>query len=139
MTDDAEKGWLPKSYKKNDDVPLAAEEPVIEEVVEEVVAEPAPVAEEPAFLPVSKEAEAAQMLQDAIAKERAKVAERKPAFGDSPDKTIERAKRDEELQKKIDLMYTISMWGDYTKYECKECPFSTLDAQLIRTHVRKHM
>ena len=137
MTENTEKGWPLKSYKKNDEPELAAEEFVAEEVV---VAPEAPVVEEPpAFIVESLEVIAAKMLQDAIARERAKIIESKKPFDSSADADIERVRRNEELQKKIDLLYTTGMWGAYTSYECKECPFSTLDAKLIRDHVKQHM
>ena len=130
MTENTEKGWGFKSKENEEELPLSVDEPVAEE--EAVVAEPV-------LAPVSTEAEEAKMLQDAIAKERAKVAESKKPFGSSPDRDVARSKRYEEVQKQIDLLYTTGMWGEHTKYECKECPFSTLDEQLIRTHVKKHI
>ena len=137
MTENAEKGWFKPSKDKDETVSFSADEPMAEDVVSPEVE--APVVEAPVYAPVSKEAEAAQMLQDAIARERAKIAERKKPFDDTSDVNIALVRRNEELQNKIDLLYTTGMWGDYTSYECKECPFSTLDAKLIRDHVKQHM
>jgi hypothetical protein len=43
------------------------------------------------------------------------------------------------LQKKLDSLYTIGAWEDLKNYECKVCPYSTLDIEMVRSHVRKHI
>jgi len=48
-------------------------------------------------------------------------------------------KRQAVRERLIDKLYTEGAWGGRVNYECKACPFSTLDLPLIRKHVTKHL
>ena len=111
-----------------------------EEPVEVVAPEPEP----PVFVPVpkdplsEKQAEAA-LLQRMIAEARASAKKKDNPGGSYEKKAVETEKREKELQKKIASLYTTTMWAGRLNYECKACPYATLDEDLIKQHVTKHI
>ena len=83
----------------------------------------------------------AELVEQMIAEERAvikaRAAVKEVVFDDKAAAAIKAQQA--ALQKKIDSLYTIGVWETFKNYECKVCPYSTLDAELIRSHVRKHI
>lgn len=114
---------------------MPEEEPVVEEpVVEE------PVIEEPVKAQAEIEREA---VLKSIEEQKAIIAQQRARGKDddeiSKKKAAEFAERKAALEAKAKEMYTEGTWAGHVNYECKACPFSTLDEALIKQHVTKHM
>ena len=112
---------------------LLEELPVVAEVVAPVVAEP-----------LLSEAERETALAWAILERlKAKKAAQKKAAteDDSLAQAAASAARKAELAKKIEALYSVNVggWKGLDNYECLVCSYATLDAELIKVHVKQHI
>lgn len=134
MTDKADKGWgFEPSESTKDATPevVEVEEPVVEE----------PVVEEPAPQdPLTSAEKEAAVVANMIAVARANAAKKTTIDDGKAEKNAAiLAGRKKELQKKIASLYTTSVWNGEPNYECTACPYATLDEELIKQHVTKHI
>jgi hypothetical protein len=142
---DKERGWSFRP-KETEEVPLSAEEPApVDEVIEEPVEVPE-VVEEPVEVPEVAVESAATLaekqkagIEAAIKRARESAANKSHPEDRSSAKAELITKKNEELQKKIDSLYTVGVWMGKPNYECTVCSYSTLDETLIRQHVRKYV
>jgi rubrerythrin len=147
MTDKFNKGKKPLrmpdevSFTEAFDVEDIVAEPEVEaaeEVVAVVASEltPAPVLCDPLTAAQQEAETVARMISEA----RANAAKKNVVTGAAnAEKTAAIERRKEELQKKIDSLYTVGEWAGKPNYECTECSYATLDESLIRQHVIKHI
>lgn len=163
MTDKADKGWKFEPAEGVEEASVAkvsfeaaeVEELVVEESVVEKSApqDPLTTAEKEAAAVADMIAEARANVEAAaspvsavggvdveamIAIARANVSKKTVAGGDAKKAAI-LAGRKKDLQKKIASLYTTGVWNGKPNYECTVCPYATLDEELIKQHVTKHI
>jgi hypothetical protein len=108
-------------------------------IVAELIAESRAVVE--ARKAVKVEPSNDDIINELIEESRAVIKARKDVKEGVSDEKIIAAgvARKAALQKKLDSLYTVGAWEDLKNYECKVCPYSTLDVEMVRSHVRKHI
>ena len=140
MKDKYEKG-SPDSESDNKPYAFVADPEVasVEEPAAEVIEPEPPVVVPTPQDPLSEAQKEAALVQRMIAEARASIAKKANPGSSYEKKTADAEKRAQALQNKIASLYTTTMWAGKPNYECKVCPYATLDVDLIKQHVTKHI